>query len=104
MGRTMEHSEDRRGGDALGPEASAGDVEWAFAEARRRIPTRPRGRVPACEGCSEAEPTLSCDCCGQELCPECWGTGTADLCQGCVGYGWDDGALAVVEVARGLLR
>ena len=86
------------------PGTSDDDVAWAFSEAQRRIPMRQRGRAPVCEGCSEAEPTLSCECCGQELCPGCWGPGTPDLCQGCLGFGWDDAAPATVEVAGGLLR
>lgn len=80
------------------------DAERAFSEALRRIPLRPRGRVPACEGCSDADAVCVCDCCGQELCRSCWGEGTDDLCQGCLGFGWDDRPVEDVEIAGGLLR
>ena len=79
------------------------DAERAFREAMRRMPGRPRGRVPACEGCSDADAVCLCDCCGQELCPSCWGEGSGDLCGGCVGFGWDERPVEPVEIAAGLL-
>ena len=74
----------------------------AFADAAGRMPVRPRGRRPACEGCADADAVVVCDCCGQELCRPCWGEGNDDLCQGCLGYGWDERP-EEVEVAAGLL-
>ena len=79
------------------------DASRALADAARRMPVRLRGRRPACEGCADADAALVCDCCGQELCRLCWGDGSVDLCQGCLGFGWDERP-EEVEIARGLLR
>jgi len=94
---------DRDYDEPLGPSTDA-DAERAFQEALRRMPGRPRGRRPACEGCSEADAVCLCDCCGQELCPECWGEGRGDLCGGCARSGWDEQPAEPVVVAAGLLR
>jgi len=66
----------------------------------RAAPVRPRGRVPLCEDCGEAEVEAWCECCGQELCSGCWGAGSAALCHGCLG-GADTEELTV-EVPAGL--
>ena len=96
--------QERQGGNDLGQEASAGDVEWPFAEARRRIPTRLEG------GCRRARavPTPSRPCrvtaAGRSYAPSAGEPVPPTSARGAWGYGWDDGALAVVEVAGGLLR
>lgn len=66
----------------------------------RPTPVRPRGRVPLCEDCGEAEVEAWCECCGQELCSGCWAAGSGALCQGCL-RGADEDDLAV-EVPVGL--
>jgi len=55
-----------------------------------RLPTRPSGPVPQCEGCAEADAELHCECCGQEQCRSCWADGAGDLCGACRGRAWDD--------------
>ena len=103
MNRTMDCADLHD--DTLFPEPGDSlDAAEVFAEATRRMPGRPRGRVPACEGCSEADASCACECCGQELCPSCWGAGNNDLCQGCLGFGWDELPAEDIEIAAGLLR
>lgn len=43
------------------------------------------GLVLVCEGCGdEAEAVLECECCGEQLCEECWGDGDP-FCESCAG-------------------
>lgn len=56
----------------------------------RSAPARPRARVPLCESCGRGDVALNCDCCGQELCHECWGEGSDALCASCLVGDWDE--------------
>lgn len=106
MNRTMEDHTGPPGDDERFPEpGDSVDVEQVFSEVMRRMPVRPRSRVPACEACSEADASCLCECCGQELCRTCWGGGNVDFCEGCLGCGWDDERpVEDIEIAAGLLR
>ncbi len=66
------------------------------------FPSRPRAGVPRCEECGEADVASYCECCGQELCPCCWGAGDGTLCGDCRGGAWEESA-RVEEFASGLL-
>jgi hypothetical protein len=103
MSRTMDFADPHDGTVLPGPGGSL-DVAEVFAEVSLRMPGRLRGRVPACEGCSEADASWACECCGQELCRACWGAGDDALCQGCLGFGWDELPAEDIEIAAGLLR
>jgi len=42
------------------------------------------GRVTMCGRCGEAEGVLDCECCGDVLCPDCWGDADP-FCERCLG-------------------
>lgn len=65
-------------------------------------PARPRGQVPLCESCGEADVEVLCECCGQELCAGCWGDGD-QVCGSCSFRGWDERPVVNVEVRAGIL-
>ena len=66
------------------------DVATVVMPPARSAPARPRSRVPLCEGCGQGDVALSCDCCGQELCHDCWGDGSDALCASCLAADWDE--------------
>ena len=42
------------------------------------------GWVVTCTRCGEVEGMIECECCGDVLCPDCWGEGDA-FCERCLG-------------------
>lgn len=56
------------------------------------------GRVVVCPGCFEAEGVIECDCCGEHLCPDCWGEGTDRFCETCLVEGPGSRPIERVEV------
>jgi ADP-ribosyl-[dinitrogen reductase] hydrolase len=63
---------------------------------------RPRGEVPACEICGEADVEVFCECCCQELCAPCWADGD-DVCGPCLGLGADQRPAKTVEAWAAVL-
>ena len=68
----------------------------------KAAPARPRGLVPLCESCGEADVEVFCDCCCQELCPSCWADGD-EVCGSCSFRGWSERPVESVEVRAGVL-
>lgn len=77
--------------------------ETAPAVVRSRAPQRPRGRMPLCDGCGQTEVALYCECCGQELCPDCWEDGDESVCGDCCAASGCRRPVEDVEVPSGLL-
>ena len=77
--------------------------EAAPPTVRSFAPHRPRGRMPLCDGCGEAEVAFYCECCGQELCEDCWGAGDESVCGDCCAASGCKRPVEDVEVPSGLL-
>jgi ADP-ribosyl-[dinitrogen reductase] hydrolase len=70
--------------------------------AKAAAPARPRGQIPLCESCGEADVEVFCECCCQELCPSCWGDGD-EVCGSCSYRGMNERPVESVEVRAGVL-
>ena len=56
-----------------------------------------------CDGCGQAEVAFYCECCGQELCPDCWQDGDESVCGDCCAASGCRRPVEDVEVPSGLL-
>ena len=61
------------------------------------------GWLVTCTRCGEAEGSLECECCGEVLCPDCWGE-SDPFCKRCLGDDEEDARpVEIIDVGEGYL-